>query len=481
MAIYQLTLENVEFRMATLTAIDLFAGAGGFSEGLAQVGIKTLLAQELHPQPALTHVFNHPGAIGVVGDIRKLDADLLRNLLHKHHNTDKVDLIVGGPPCQGFSTAGKKNENDPRNTLFDNYCDIVSAFKPKAVVLENVPGFKKMYEGKMYLAAKARFEEMGYTVKDTILNAVDFGVPQRRKRFVLVAVRADLQLDFEWPQPTHLNPESGSLDLFTSSLLPHTSVEEALSDLEFIQPGEEAFFNKSETQSQYQRERKNTQLLFNHLASKHRAKALQMFSLIPEGGTINSVPLAEKSSKKTMARLSRTHISNTVLALPDDLIHYTHHRIPTVREMARLQSFDDDYVFLGKRTSGFIDRKHDVPQYTQVGNAVPPLLGKAIGRQLAKMLGADIIDSRDLEKRSERLKYVRGSSGFSGYTLSSRIADELYLYDITGNRLDLPIDESNIPVFERTKISNWTASRSESPKRQWAPGVSRPSLEKSTS
>lgn len=457
-----------------LTAIDLFSGAGGFSEGLEQAGVHVLLAQELHPQPALTHVFNHPGTVGVVGDVRKLDPQLLKQLLRRHHGTDEVDIIVGGPPCQGFSTAGKKNEHDPRNTLFDDYCNIVAAIRPRAIVLENVPGFKKMYGGKMYLAARERFEAMGYDVDDSLVNAVNYGLPQRRLRFVLIGVRRGEGLRFSWPQPTHLNPEAGPPDLFTTAQHPHVSIRDALSDLDFIDPGEEGHRHSVTPESAYQRARRRTDLIFNHLASKHREKAVRMFSLIPEGSTINCVPDEAKSAKRTMARMDRNHISNTVLALPDDFIHYRQDRIPTVREMARLQSFDDDFVFIGKRTSGFVDRKHDVPQYTQVGNAVPPLLARAIGVELVKMLGGCVRDVRDLEARARRLEYVHGSSGFAGYTLSPEIADEIALYSIDGNRLDLPVDGTARPVHSHASVSIWAEKRTEGPRRQWAPGVPKP-------
>ncbi len=456
-----------------LTAVDLFSGAGGFSEGLAQAGVKTLLAQELHPQPALTHVFNHPGAVGLVGDIRKLRPELISSLLNKHHGCDAIDLVVGGPPCQGFSSAGKKNKDDPRNTLFDNYCDIIAHLRPRALVLENVPGFKKMYGGQMYNAAISRLKELGYQVTDRILNAVDYGVPQRRKRFVLVGVRADLGLKFEWPEATHYNPEeSFEADLFCATRQRHVSVEDALSDIAFLEPGLEAHSHQTPARTQYQDDRRTSPLLFNHLATKHRDKAVETFKLIGEGETINSVPAESKSAKKTMARLNRQHISNTVLALPDDLIHYCQDRIPTVREMARLQSFDDDYVFIGKRTSGFVERKHDVPQYTQVGNAVPPLMARAIGKALSAMLGKSANDLRDRDERVRRLQWVHGTSGYSGYTLSRDAEAELVLYNVNGELLPLPIDEMPTAVCQRQALEDWRESRHEAPRKQWAPGVS---------
>lgn len=452
-----------------LLAIDLFSGAGGFSEGLESCGIKIVLSQELHPQPALTLAFNHPDTSVIVGDIKEINLKLMADIINQKYLGRNIDVVVGGPPCQGFSTAGKKNEDDPRNGLFRNFCSVVEYFNPKIVILENVTGFKAMYDGRVYNEAVMEFTKLGYKVKDTILNAVDFGVPQRRKRFIMVGVRNDIAADFEWPLPTHVNPEVPS-NTHNYTLKKHVSVLDAISDLSFVMPGFEGNKHISPPYSDFQAARRGgCEILFNHLATKHRDKAELMFSLIPEGGTIGSVPDEFKSAKKTMARLNRWHISNTVLALPDDLIHYEQNRIPTVREMARLQSFDDDFVFIGKRTSGYKDRKNDVPQYTQVGNAVPPLLAKAIGEQIVKLLGTPLVDIRDKKERLNRHKWLRGSSGYTGYALSS--CAEIELYNTVGEKIPLPIDDKQPLTVERQELVDWKNSVRTGAKRQWAPGV----------
>lgn len=455
-----------------LLAIDLFAGAGGFSEGLSAVGIEVGLAQELHPQPGLTHAFNHPDTPVLVGDIREIDIKLMEKLLKKHHPGRRVDVVVGGPPCQGFSTAGKKDKVDPRNTLFFNFFKVVEYFKPKLFVLENVPGFKKMYDGHAYEAATELFSSLGYELQDTILNACDYGVPQRRNRFVMVGVQKGIK--FSWPEKTHLNPEENdSLSLFDSALTEPVTVLDALGDLEFVKPGFEGHQHQMKAACGYQRSRRDgCKYLFNHLATRHRDRAIEIFSHIPEGGTINQVPDHVKSAKRTMARLNRRHISNTVLALPDDLIHYEQPRIPSVREMARLQSFDDDYVFIGKRTSGFVERKVDVPQYTQVGNAVPPLLAQAIGRQIVKALGGRVQDLRDKEERRSRHAWVRGSSGFAGYVLGPEAS--VLLYNKEGELIDLPIDSSQPRVVDLQPLIEWKVEPARNTQRQWAPGVAIP-------
>ena len=171
-----------------------------------------------------------------------------------------------------------------------------------------------------------------------------------------------------------------------------------------------------------------------------------------------------------MARLDRATISNAVLALPDDLIHYAHPRIPTVREMARLQSFDDDYVFIGKRTSGFVERRVDVPQYTQVGNAVPPLLARALGMSLVRSLGSAGVDVRELAGRRARHQWICGSSGFSGYTLAAEADGQLDLVDVSGRHPPLPLSQET-RVVDADELVEWKTQPAQARRGQWAPGV----------
>lgn len=208
-----------------------------------------------------------------------------------------------------------------------------------------------------------------------------------------------------------------------------------------MEPGFEVHRHQGKPATEYQRQRRGgCNLLFNHLASRHRPKAVKMFSHIKEGGTISSVPEGIRSAKRTMARMDRKAPSNAVLALPDDLIHYRHNRIPTVREMARLQSFDDDYTIIGKRTSGFVERRVDVPQYTQVGNAVPPLMGRALGMAILKSFGGVKQDLREVAARRRRHAWVVGSSGYAGYTLTREAEEEIVLKTVHGRA-----NASNLP------------------------------------
>ena len=274
-----------------IIAIDLFAGAGGLVEGLQAAGIRVVLAQELHPQPSLTHAFNHPGTSVMVGDVRQLDVLDMERLLRSLIGDRGVDIITGGPPCQGFSSAGKKDAHDPRNSLINEFCRVVSHFRPKMILLENVPGFKKSYSGKAYNEAVSGLSALGYALSDMEINAADYGIPQKRQRFVMVGTRTDLDLTFVWQSPTHRNPGKTVVNLLEAGLLPGATVIDALGDLAFTQPGFEAHRQAILPHSGYARERRGEcDLLFNHLTTRHREKAQVMFRHIPEGGTISQVP-----------------------------------------------------------------------------------------------------------------------------------------------------------------------------------------------
>jgi len=450
------------------TCVDLFAGAGGLSEGLLQAGIDVVASVELHPQPGLTHAFNHPGTRVLVGDVRQLDlATLDSAVMHRGH--ESVDLVVGGPPCQGFSSAGKKASTDPRNSLFRSFVSVIEHLRPRMFMMENVPGFKSRYGGRVYAEAVDAFTLLGYTTVDAVVVAAEHGVPQRRRRFVMVGWMPSVD-GFEWPTASHLGLDS-QRDLFGVEREPTPLAGDALDDLSFLEPGFEATQYLHAPRSVFAKERRSdNSVLFNHLASRHRAKAVEMFSKIEVGGSIRDLDDRDRTQKQTMVRIDPKQISNTVVSLPDDLLHYAHHRILSVRECARLQTFDDDFVFIGKRTSGFVERRVDVPQYTQVGNAVPPLLGRALGRAFALSLGVDPIDLRNIDRRRLRHQLVAGSSGYAGYTLKPEADDEITLSTVRGKRIDLPIHSDDARVIDQSALVDWKAVSN--PRRgQWAPGV----------
>jgi len=456
--------EHVELPVA----VDLFSGAGGLSEGLEMAGFRVASAVELHPQAALTHALNHPNCETLAGSVEQVDFLTLRATLRERYGVDRPHLVAGGPPCQGFSTAGKKRAKDPRNELFKEFVRAVRELDPQLVLLENVPGFKKMHRGVAYKETRNLLQEIGYETDDRIVQAYEHGVPQRRQRFILIGWKPEFIDAAQWPDPGFSYSASAGAPL--PLLSPAVTIEEALADLAFLEPGWEAHRHLEKAGSRYAGDRRSgTSLLFNHLATAHRPKAVEMFRKIPEGGTIASVDPGQRTAKATMARMDRGKISNAVLALPDDLIHYEHDRIPTVREMARLQGFDDDYVFMGKRTSGFMERRIDVPQYTQVGNAVPPLLAAALGKSLLAMLDRPTGDARALAARRKRHALVCGSSGFSGYALSPDARGQVLLRWVDGKQLSLPIGEEK-PVAEQESPREWRrGGRSRSEK--WIPEI----------
>lgn len=453
-------------------AIDLFAGAGGLSEGLLAAGVNVAVAIEHHPHPALTHAFNHPGTTVLCGDIRELSIDVLKHHLKRRTGQTNVDLVAGGPPCQGFSPAGKQDRNDPRNSLFEEFLRVVEHFKPRMFLFENVPGFTQLYEGNAIHTILDAFWSLGYRMHAIdndaeyypedypTLNAVWYGVPQRRRRFLLVGWRdRTLERPFAWPAPTHGNGQAGGdhfLKQHSGIRLPYLTVEDAIGDLAFLSGGFECHSYKLPPSSEYQRQRRlHTGTLFNHLATKHRKATVNMFRRLTPGKTIRSIPEKYRSGKQRMRRLTPNDASSAILALPDDYIHFRRHRILTVREMARLQSFDDDYVFLGKRTTSDLSRRIDVPQYTQVGNAVPPILARALGVAIIRALGGRQRDLRMVKLRQERHDWVCGSSGFLGYTLAPLAEGQIALYDASGKQMPLPISEDAIPASQQVAVVDW--------------------------
>jgi DNA (cytosine-5)-methyltransferase 1 len=441
--------------------IDVFSGAGGLAEGLLAAGLDIAVAIEKHPHPALTCAFNHPNTTVICDDIASLDMATLAKFVRKRTGDSEVDVVAGGPPCQGFSPAGLRNPDDPRNLLFKEFVRVVEHFEPRMFLFENVPGFVNLYKGKAIKAVIKRFRSLGYKMHGiseespnvfdelSLIQAMDFGVPQRRKRFVLIGWRdGELAKEFEFPSPTHGSQARGKT--------PRIGTKQALSDLEFLTSGHESHIYIDRARSEYQKSRReNGEILFNHLATKHRPATVQMYRRLRQGATIRSIPQEHRSGKQTMARLTEAECSKAVLALPDDFVHYRRHRIPTVREMARLQSFDDDFVFFGKRTTSDLNRRVDVPQYTQVGNAVPPLMARALGTALLRALGHRCKDLRDLRTRKKRHRWILGSSGFSGYSLAPEAQGKIDLVDNNGNRLCLPTSTTELPVVDQGRVTKW--------------------------
>lgn len=400
--------------MKEFTFVDLFCGAGGFTEGLLLAGdehstFKLLAASDHQENAELTYTNRFRNQLGInfsflLKDVRNdnFSEELVENIIASG-NEPSVDVVIGGPPCQGFSVFGLRKETDPRNDLFLSYLKVIQALRPKYFVMENVPGLVMMYGGKTVKRIHEevyKMEPVHYGITDPIkLNAANFGVPQLRERIIFIGYREDVSpiTSFELPIFWEAN---------------YLTVEEAIGDLAFLKPWQSSgeYNNEYPTRAEYQRDSRIGRLfkklgipsknlvLQNHEAAKHSPDVIARFALIEPGKGLESIPreIWDKhlqTSKKWCVRLHPHKPSFTVVTLPDDFVHYSQPRILTVREMARLQSFDDTFVFMGARSSGGGGRGNkkrnaELPQYTQVGNAVPPLLAKAIGNELLKVLSS---------------------------------------------------------------------------------------------
>ena len=346
------------------TVIDMFCGCGGLSRGFMDAGYEVLLGIDNNKDALVSFKANHGNAVAKNGDLFQGSTILEMASLTENK---QVDLIIGGPPCQGFSLTGKREEDDERNSLFQAMVNAVAFFQPKAFVLENVPGLATLYNGKAREAIIKEFGDLGYTINDQVLYAPDYGVPQIRKRLFFVGLLNGEV--FEFPKPV-LTREK------------YVTCGDAISDLhDFTDDlGAELSEYQSPSKSKYQKMmRKNTTQLFNHVGTKHTELVIDVISQVPEGGNHKDLPPGVGDSRKfneAWTRYHRNKPSKTIDTGHRNHFHYEFNRVPTVRENARLQSFPDDFRFYGNKTQ----------QYKQVGNAVPPLLGFALGKQLKKYI-----------------------------------------------------------------------------------------------
>lgn len=386
-----------------MKSIELFAGAGGLSCGLKQAGFLPLLANELVPQYAETYKLNHPDTEMLVGDVRRVCEMNIKSRLGVEEG--EIDLVAGGPPCQGFSiNAPIRSLDDDRNHLFKDFLRVVSAIKPKAVLIENVPGIISMGKGTVVEQIYKELHELGYNVKHLILFAGHYGVPQMRFRTVFIGVRGRTT-PIIFPEPEYnaraVANFTGAQELcmfvpplFALQLKPHTTVWNALSDLPVIANGLTTSPSdyRCSPENDFQKYlRADGTALSAHYCAKIAEINLERLKHIPQGGSWRDIPVdllpaglkrARRSDHtKRYGRLHPDALCSTVLTKCDphwgSFFHPTQDRVISVREAARIQSFPDSYRFTGSITQ----------QYEQVGNAVPPLLGKAIGLQIAKMLG----------------------------------------------------------------------------------------------
>jgi len=336
-------------------ALDLFAGAGGASEGMEQAGYDVVAANEINQHAALTYKFNHPKTNLIVKDVKRLTVKELQI-------TNKIDLFFAGLPCQGFSNAGKKDKNDNRNYLFHEVIRLAKEIKPRYVLIENVSGLLADRNRRFFTSIQSSLTKLGYHVSHRLFDVSDFGIPQKRKR---VLILASTEKDTE-------------LSSFILKKYRKTSVKAAIDDLAFLTQGSADEYLKLPRTSYQRIVRGDQKRLLNHETAIHSRKVIRRFTLLKEGQVMKSA-LPRSHTKKIYAiKLNSLEPAPTITTMPDDYIHYGLSRTLTVREMARLQSFRDSYLFLGPRTTGGKIRRFSVPQYTQVGNAVPPMFMEPI-------------------------------------------------------------------------------------------------------
>ena len=388
--------------------IDLFAGSGGLSLGLYNAGLHGIFAIEKNKDAFSTlkynlierrNHFSWPNWL----EMKNWD---INELLEVHSKelaalNGSVDLVVGGPPCQGFSMAGKRKNDDIRNQLMHSYIEFIKLVQPTMLFFENVQGFTVEFKDqknkqKYSDILVSELHELGYNIDYRIVTMSEYGVPQNRKRFILFASK------------------NGAYEIFFDELLKNKdcflrdrglkipiTISQAINDLkkshgEVDSKDTKAFKNGKygRATSAYQKLMRNNvvrdSLPDSHRFAKHKIETIDLFKRLMTASEKSiritpSMNLVEGLKKRGVTPLKKNSICNTLTSIPDDYIHYDEPRIMTVREHARIQSFPDDYEFKGPYTTGGERRKIDVPRYTQVANAVPPLFAEQVGEVVLKI------------------------------------------------------------------------------------------------
>lgn len=349
----------------------MFCGAGGLSKGFLDADFDVILGVDYNEKALVTFAKNHGEAEACCLNLHDLEnIDIIKNKLEEKKVSD-LDVLIGGPPCQGFSLAGNRVESDDRNILYKAMVETAKILKPKVILLENVPGLLRLYDGKVAKKIEEDFSGLGYHVKKKILYGPDYGLPQIRKRVFFISVRNDFG-EFEFPVPKFKPDE-------------YVTCEEAIGDLPSLLDikGDEVQNYIGGCLSDYQKKmRKKSTVINNHIGTLHTDKTKDMIKLVPEGKNYKALPEKYRKNYKYHESLTRYHSkkpSRTIDTGHRTHFHYKWNRIPTVRECARLQSFPDDFVFYGNKAD----------QYKQVGNAVPPILGNVLAEEIAKVLDGD--------------------------------------------------------------------------------------------
>lgn len=353
--------------MNTYNVIDLFSGVGGLSYGFSifpQFNI--VAANEIEKDISIAYSLNYPDVKMINCDIRDLSESYIKSII----GDKSIDLVVGGPPCQSYSTLGKRKIDDRAN-LFIQYKRILAIIRPKAFVFENVVGILSMDKGNLFKSIEKEFSELGYVLKKKILNAVNFGVPQQRERVILVGMLNEN--NYEYPEPTHGH-----------GLKPYVCLCDAIGDLPEIKSGEENNKYKYNANNEFLEFVRNSLQLTEHKSPKNGEHLIKIMETLKDGQAKDDLPkeIRPKSGyKNTYAKLwwekpSTTITRNFSCPSSSRCIHPRDSRAMSIREGARLQSFPDDYKFYGS----------DGMKRLEIGNAVPPLLSIEIAKQMLKAL-----------------------------------------------------------------------------------------------
>ena len=335
--------------------IDLFSGAGGLSLGFEQVGFENIFSVDFMKDYCNTYRKNFPHHKLIQKDISKLSNEEILNLT----KNKKIDVVVGGPPCQGFSMAGKIGRNfidDPRNHLFKEFARVVSLTKPKIFVMENVARLYTHNKGRTRKEITTEFEKLGYEVKCKILCSADFGVPQIRNRIIFIGNRLGLKNAF----PDKRYDKDTQTTIHNKKIKKWKTIKEAIDDLPKLSSGESSNIP-------------------NHEAMSHTEEMLNKMSFIKDGGDRNQIPIKFRPESGDIRKYIKYDSSKPSICITGDMrkvFHYNQNRALSVRELARIQSFPDSFIFEGNKIS----------QQQQVGNAVPPLMAKAIAEEIKEML-----------------------------------------------------------------------------------------------
>ena len=421
--------------MRSPTSIDLFAGCGGLTRGLEWAGFECIAFNELNKDAADSFSSNFPNAIRLDGDIRTaLTDEVIKHIIQPAvKSKGGLDLLCGGPPCQGYSGIGHRRTHKlekkdiPTNHLFHEMIRAIINLKPKVFLFENVEGIlsgrwsNEGEKGEIFRDVWSGFSGIeGYVAQPTLLHAYGFGVPQNRPRVMIMGIRYDILESSEIKQ-TPFDPESrnqsyaaqlrnngGFFPTWDENDIDAPDLVDVLSDLDFTGWSSEKPHYRKDPESEFQRflregvevDSKGRQVLTDHDFSNHKPHVVERFEYMLKNKITKKEDLpahmqTRKFNQKPLPGRWAEKPTMTVTSLPDDYVHYRRPRTFSVREWARIQTFPDKHVFEGKRTTGGERRagnpsegiwNRDVPKYTQIGNAVPPLLGKAIGDQVKKIL-----------------------------------------------------------------------------------------------